>query len=194
MRQANPQRKAFDQAVLAYLDGLYGFAMSLTRNPTEAEDLVQDTYLKAALAEHKPEPGNNLKAWLFTIMRNLWLNRLRHRRSGPEFIDIESEEILEPYVSDPMADPQVVLLRQAEVDAVRTAIKRLAFPQREVLLLRDIEGFSYKEIADILACPAGTIMSRLARARERLKCLLRQTGTESALESVTDPACNYESL
>jgi RNA polymerase sigma-70 factor (ECF subfamily) len=167
---------SFPEAVLAHLDGLYGFAMTLTRDPTEAEDLVQETYLRATQARRRPEagtdaagntlPGNNLKPWLFTIMRNLWLNRVRRQRGGPELVGLDAEE---HRLSDATTDPQIVHLNASLGEALRAAVERLPPHYREVVLMRDSEGLSYREIAGILGCPAGTVMSRLARARERLK-------------------------
>lgn len=156
-------------AALALLDALYGYARALTRNPTEAEDLVQETYLRALGAAGWPEASAPLKAWLFTILRRLWLNRLRHTRCGPEFISLDTEIGLPQRISDSSGDPQVIHLRLAEGEAVQAAIEQLASPHREVVVLRDLEGFSYKEIAEILDCPVGTVMSRLNRARTYLK-------------------------
>lgn len=166
MTEDRDQRLGFHEAALQQLDGLYAFAMTLTRDPTTAEDLVQDTYLRATLAERQPLPGNNLKAWLFIIMRHLWYNEARHRHSGPQFIGLAEESA---GLTDDTYDPQVVHLRLSEIEAVRAAIGQLPAVYREVLLLRHIEEFSYREIAKILVCPVGTVMSRLARARERLK-------------------------
>lgn len=162
---------SFPEAVLACIDGLYGFAMTLARDRSEAEDLVQETYLRAAQAERRPQAGtdsggNNLRAWLFTIMRNLWLNRVRRLRGGPEFVGLDAAEHALP---DASTDPQIVHLNLSLGEAVRAAIERLPPHLREVVVLRDVEDFNYKEIAEILGCPAGTVMSRLARARARLK-------------------------
>ncbi len=199
MSRDHDKSECFHVAAIACLDGLYGFAMTLTRNSTEAQDLVQETYLQAALAEHRPSTGdhlsgNNLKAWLFTIMRNLWLNQLRHQHHGPQLIGLDSVESLEQRLSDVTNEPQVVHLRIAECEAVRAAIERLPPLYREVVVLRDIEGFSYKEIAEILACPAGTVMSRLGRARERLKQWLSEWHTEPEQETPPGSSSKYESL
>jgi RNA polymerase sigma-70 factor, ECF subfamily len=167
MRRDQDKSGGFHEAALEQLDGLYAFAMTLTRDPTAAEDLVQETYLRATLAYRRPPAGNNLKAWLFIIMRNLWHNEARHRRSGPEFIGLDTKEGLG--LSDADDDPQVVHLRLSDLEAVRAVIVDLPAAYREVVVLREIEGFSYREIAEILACPVGTVMSRLARGRNRLK-------------------------
>lgn len=160
------------QAALEYLDSLFGYAMVLTRNPTEAEDLVQETYLRAVRAFGRLMPDSKLKSWLFAIMRNIWLNQLRHERAGPMFIEVDAED--DPGIPlDPLTnDPHVSYVRKLEREEVRAAIENLPSQYREVIVLRDIEGFSYRQIAGILECPAGTVMSRLGRARERLRRLL----------------------
>jgi RNA polymerase sigma-70 factor (ECF subfamily) len=165
----------FRQTALEHLDALYGFAMVLTRNRTEAEDLVQETYLRATRAFGRLIPDSNLKSWLFAIMRNIWLNQLRHEQSGPQFVEIDAEEESRWQWLDPTgSDPHTLLLQKVEREQVRTAIERLPVHFREVLVLREIEGFSYQQIAAILQCPAGTVMSRLGRAREHLKAMLAQ--------------------
>ena len=158
----------FDQASLAYIDALYGYAMTLTRNATEAEDLVQETYLRAGRAASQPEGQAHLKPWLFVIMRNAWLNQVRHNQNGPRFVDLETNEQAE----DAHLNPHVVYLRKLEREQVQAAIENLPDAYREIVVLRDIEGFSYQEIAMVLDCPAGTVMSRLGRARAKLRASL----------------------
>jgi RNA polymerase sigma-70 factor (ECF subfamily) len=165
----------FRQAALEHLDALYGFAMVLTRNRDEAEDLVQETYLRASRAFGRLVPDSNLKSWLFAIMRNIRLNQVRHDRSGPQFVEIDAEEESRwQWLDHTAGDPHTVLLQKVEREQVRLAIERLPVHHREVIVLRDIEGFSYQQIASILQCPAGTVMSRLGRAREHLRTLLVQ--------------------
>lgn len=169
----------FNQAALEHLDALYGFAMSLTRNRTEAEDLVQETYLRAVRAFGQLLPDSNLKSWMFAIMRNIRLNQLRHARVGPSFIELDSEEDEGNGFKDEAAqNPYDVYVSKLERQEVRAAIERLPVVYREVVVLRDIEGFSYQEIATILECPAGTVMSRIGRAREKLRVLLGQWQTQ----------------
>src|SRR2546422_1731612 len=153
----------FRHAALEHLDALYGFAMTLTHDQTEAEDLVQETYLRAMRAFGQLMPDSNLKGWLFTILRNLWLNQLRHARSGPQFIELDAEaEGSHPQWLDSLANnPHRTLVRKVEREEVRAALAQLPRPYREVIVLRDLEGFSYRQIASILGCPAGTVMSRL---------------------------------
>ena len=143
--------------------------------------------MRAVSAKRRPEPGNPLKPWLFTILRNLWLNQLRHRRGGPRFIRLDSDENVWPCLSDATNDPQVVHLRTSERNAVRTAIEGLPPLHREVVVLRDIEGFSYREIAEIVGCPAGTVMSRLGRARESLKRSLAAWYADADEAALTRP-------
>jgi len=156
----------FDQATMAHIDSLYGYALTLTRDVTEAEDLVQETYVRAASAANHPEVDSNLKGWLFVIMRNAWLNQLRHKNSGPRFVELE---LIEPEAQE---TPHIVYLRKLERKQVREAIESLPHAYREIVVLRDIEGFTYQEIATVLDCPAGTVMSRLGRARGKLRKLL----------------------
>ena len=163
----------FSQAALEHIDALYGYAMTLTRDANEAEDLVQETYVRAAGAANPPDT-NGLKPWLFVIMRNAWLNQLRHVNSGPRFVDLDGNESVE--MSN---NPHVVYLRKLEREQVRKAIESLPDAYREIVVLRDIEGFTYQEIATVLHCPAGTVMSRLGRARGKLRTLL--SGWHSAL-------------
>lgn len=161
----------WQEGMLRCLDGLYGYAMTLTRDPTKAEDLVQETYTQAAPHVGELEEGSNLKGWLFTIMRNLWLKELRHARRGPEFVAFDDDSIA-GRVFDATDDPEILYERIWEREEIRLALEHLPNNHCEIIVLRDIEGFSYKELAELLDCPVGTIMSRLARARANLKRLL----------------------
>jgi RNA polymerase sigma-70 factor (ECF subfamily) len=173
MQDSRLQTGDFKNAALEHINALYGFAMWLTRNPGEAEDLVQETYLRAVRAFGGLVPDSNLKSWLFSIMRNIWLNQLRHSRSGPRFVDLPGEaEGSAARLVVASDDPHAVLVRKLESEEIRAAINSLPVRYREVVVLRDLEGFSYQEIAGILGCPAGTVMSRLGRARERLRSVL----------------------
>src|SRR5215213_5309559 len=171
----------FGQAALEHIDALYGYALALTRNMTEAEDLVQETYLRAASAAHRPEDAGNLKGWLFVIMRNAWLNQVRHKNSGPRFVDLETER---PPLDQLQENPHVVYLRKLEREQVQQAIESLPDAYREIVVLRDIEGFTYQEIATVLDCPAGTVMSRLGRARGKLRKILAPWKTKSRVKAV----------
>ncbi|MEN3326962.1 MAG: hypothetical protein V7638_1769, partial [Acidobacteriota bacterium] len=105
----------FGQAAMEHIDALYGYALALTHNTTEAEDLVQDTYLRAASATHRPDVDSNLKSWMFVIMRNAWLNEVRHKNSGPKFVDLETTV---PTVDQLQETPHVVYLRKLEREQV----------------------------------------------------------------------------
>ena len=153
----------FRRRAVACLDGLYTFAVSLSRDRALAEDLVQETYLRAFQARRRPEPLEGVRPWLFTILHNLWRNQ--RRRGTMASLDDDTAGAL-PSVEP---DPAEGLSRAEDAARLRAAIEALPHAFREVVVLRFGEGFSYREIAEVLACPAGTVMSRLARAR----CLLR---------------------
>lgn len=171
----------FDVEALEHLDALFGYAMALTRDMSEAEDLVQETYLRATSASHHPDPDSNLKGWLFVIMRNAWLNQIRHKNNGPHFVELETSE---QAVDETQENPHVVYLRKLEREQVREAIDSLPDAYREIVVLRDIEGFTYQEIATVLDCPAGTVMSRLGRARGKLRKLLSTWQTKARIRAV----------
>ena len=171
---------AFGQAALEHIDALYGYAITLTHDTTEAEDLVQETYVRAVRAVNRLDSDANLKGWLFVIMRNAWLNQVRHKNAGPLFVDLDSSES----TGDARDNPHVVYLRKLEREQVREAIENLPDAYREIVLLRDIEGFTYQEIATVLDCPAGTVMSRLGRARGRLRKLLSAWQTKARVRAV----------
>ena len=169
--ETHGSNSVFGVAALEHLDALYGYAMTLTRDKTEAEDLVQETYLRAVRAANQPAPEGNLKAWLFVVMRNAWFNDIRHKQHGQRIFEFNDENATTD-ASDASSNPHVVYLRKLERDLVREAIASLPVRYREIVVLRDLEGFSYQEIANVLNCPAGTVMSRLGRARGRLRNVL----------------------
>ena len=152
-----------------YLDGLYGYAMVLSRNSAEAEDLVQETCLRALRGMERFRADGSAKSWLFTILRNIWLNRLRHRRTSGELLELDADgnDASEP--ADATQDPHADYVSQIQREQVRVAIQQLPVEFREIIILREYEELSYQEIAALLGCPAGTVMSRLARARSRLR-------------------------
>ena len=155
-----------------YLDGLYGYAMVLSRNSAEAEDLVQETCLRALRGMDRLRSGDNAKSWLFTILRNIWLNQLRHRRTAPDLVEFDSDGGGPNEQADAGQDPHSVYVTGIEREQVQTAIQQLPVEFREIIILREYEELSYQEIAAVLDCPPGTVMSRLARARARLRELL----------------------
>jgi RNA polymerase sigma-70 factor, ECF subfamily len=163
----------FEAAAMPYLDPLYNAAYRMARNPQDAEDLVQETYLKAYKYYDKFEEGTNLKAWLFKILKNTFINSYRKKQQAPpkaDFADIE--ESFETIVRDDAGaarTPEEELLEKVLDADVQQAIEELPHDYRMVVLLADLEGFAYKEIADILEIPVGTVMSRLYRGRRLLE-------------------------
>ena len=155
-----------------YLNGLYSYAVVLSRNRTEAEDLVQETCLRALRAMQRLRPESNIKSWLFTILRNVWLNQLRQSRAAPEVANIEADENSAHEAVDTAKDPYAMYVSNIEREQVRNAIQQLPLQFREIILLYEYEELSYREIAILLDCPVGTVMSRLARARAKLRELL----------------------
>lgn len=164
--QDEPSR--FEEAILPHLDAAYNLARWLTRNDQDAEDMVQEACLRA-FKSFDGFYGVQAKAWLLTIVRNTcytWLGKNRvHDLSTSLDEDVHQAESRVP-------DPQALLLRLEDNQALRQALEELPAEFREVLILRELEGLSYKEIADVTGIPQGTVMSRLARARGRLKLLL----------------------
>ena len=149
---------------------LYNFAQWLTQNRDEAEDLVQETYMKALKGFASFQQGTNFRAWIYRILRNTFLTSrsgLRERVTVP--FDDEDREATLPAASD---SPEAVMLARADQQSVQKALERLPVPYREVILLCDVEEMSYREIAETLAIPAGTVMSRLSRARKAMRELL----------------------
>lgn len=159
---------------MPFVDALYNTAYRMTRNSEDAEDLVQETYLKAYKYYDKFEVGTNFKAWLFKIMKNTFINNYRKKQAAPpqsDFADIEEsfESQVSEEVTRKVKDPEEELLEDVLDEDVQRALEELPEDYRMVVLLADLEGFAYKEIADILDVPVGTVMSRLYRGRRRLE-------------------------
>jgi RNA polymerase sigma-70 factor, ECF subfamily len=169
-REDGHPQAAFDFG--EYLDGLYGYAFVLSRNKAEAEDLVQETCLRALRAMERLHADSNVKSWLFTILRNIWLNQLRQRRTMPEMVELDSDGRTTNDPPDTSKDQHATYVSELESEQVRAAIEQLPTEFREIIILREYEELSYQEIAAVLDCPAGTVMSRLARARSKLRELL----------------------
>ena len=164
-----------DATVIDHLDGLYSYALVLTRNHAEAEDLVQETYVRALPAMGRLRTDSNTKGWLFTILRNVWLNQLRKWRNGPQMIEMEGDDGIANSIVEPSKDSHDLYVSKLEAEQVRAAIEELPADFREIILLREYEDLSYQEIATVLDCPVGTVMSRLGRARAKLRVLLSTT-------------------
>jgi len=146
--------------------------MALSRDVATAEDLVQETCLRALSAASPLRTDGNHKSWLFTILRNIWLNQLRKGRWTPQSLDDDPSGNSVNLPEDPDGDPFQQYVSKVEVARVREAIEKLPPDFREIIILREYEELPYQEIATILRCPAGTVMSRLARARSRLRSIL----------------------
>ena len=161
----------FESDALASLDSLYRTALRLTHRPADAEDLVQDTYLKAFRAAKQFAPGTNLRAWLFTILHNTARNRFRDLARDHVIVDSDAvERAVEspPGRAGDSVTPETLLLRDTLAPDLQAAIDALPPAFREAVWLRDVEEFSYAEIADMLQVPAGTVMSRISRGRRLL--------------------------
>lgn len=176
----------FERDALAYLDQLYGAAMRMTRNPQDAEDLVQETYMKAFAAFDSFTDGTNLKAWLFRILTNTYINIYRKRQRQPfqsgsdDLTDWQLHEV-ESHDSRGLRSAEAEALdRLADADVVE-ALAKVPEDFRMAVYLADVEGFSYKEIAEIMGTPVGTVMSRLHRGRKLLRELLEDYAIERGL-------------
>ena len=166
----------FTSEALALLDALYGMALRLTRDSDRAQDLVQDTYLKAFRARSRFAAGTNLKAWLFTILQNTWRNRRRDQARARVQFDSEAVEEAADITSGPLSpaaeSPESLLMRSSFNTELKRALEALPEAFREAVWLRDVEELTYQEIADVLSIPIGTVMSRIARGRKQLHHLL----------------------
>ena len=186
-------RAAFEAAAMPHLDALYNTAYRMARNAEDAEDLVQETFLKGYRSYAQFTPGTNLKAWLFKILKNTFINEYRRKQAAPkksDFAEIEEsfESQLAPEAAGQMKNPEEEALANAFDEDVQQALDRLPADYRMAVLLADIEGFSYREIAEILEIPVGTVMSRLYRGRKLLEeAMLRYAREHGYLRSVTEP-------
>ena len=164
---ARAAEDVFTQEALSHLDSLYGVALRLTRRPSDADDLVQETYLKAFRFASSFQRGTNLKAWLFTILHNTWRNKLRHDRRDP--IEVDSETVDRAATTVEHEETPEQLLQRATLDTdLKAALDALPEAFRTAVWLRDVEELSYAEIAGALDVPIGTVMSRISRGRRLL--------------------------
>jgi RNA polymerase sigma-70 factor, TIGR02947 family len=179
-------RERFERDVLPLLPSLYGAALRMTRNPSDAEDLLQDTYLRAFRGFGGFKEGTNLKAWLYRILTNNFINTYRKKQRQPQIVE-GPDDIDEWYLFDKLGAQNVqesaedqVLDRLPDTD-VKQALESIPENFRIPVLLADVEGFSYKEIADIMETPIGTVMSRLHRGRKALERALWETARQRGL-------------
>jgi RNA polymerase sigma-70 factor, ECF subfamily len=179
-------RERFERDVLPLLPNLYAAALRMTRDPTDAEDLVQDTYLRAFRGFSGFTEGTNLKAWLYRILTNSFINTYRKKQRQPQTVE-GPDDMDEWYLFDKLGGRNVELSAETEVldkipdEAVKQALESLPENFRLPVLLADVEGFSYKEIAEIMDTPIGTVMSRLHRGRKALQKALWDTAKERGL-------------
>ena len=178
---AEPRMWDFTTGSLPYRDQLYKSALRMTRSVEDAEDLIQETYLKAYKYYARFSEGTNFKAWLFKIMKNTFINSYRKKKLQPPKVDFDEiqeglEETLMDQAQASLGDPESWLMAIEMDHEVREALMGLPHDYKMVVLLANLEGFAYKEIADILAVPVGTVMSRLYRGRRMLERALLSFG------------------
>lgn len=170
---ATERTKRFERDALQYMNQLYAAAMRYTKNPEDAQDLVQDTYIKAYNSFHQFEPGTNLKAWLYRVLTTTFINTYRKDQRRPQTSDSELEDwqIAEAssHTSDQGKSTEDVVLENLPDSDIKNALAEIPEEFRMAVYLADVEGFSYKEIAEIVGVPAGTVMSRLHRGRKQLR-------------------------
>jgi RNA polymerase sigma-70 factor (ECF subfamily) len=167
----------FERDALPYLDQLYGGALRMTRNPADAEDLVQETFVKAFAAFESFTPGTNLKAWLFRILTNAFINTYRKKQRQPlhtttDDLDDWQMQYTQAYATGQLRSAEAEALDRLPNDLINNALAELPDERRMAVYLADVEGFSYQDIADIMDTPIGTVMSRLHRGRKQLRSSL----------------------
>ncbi len=183
------EQNEFAELALPYLDSMYGAALRLTRSPADADDLVQDAFLKAYRFYDRFEPGTNLRAWLLRILTNTFINKYRRNTRERKVLDGDDAEpvgdgVMSRAAMRALTEPEDAAMRSLVSQEIQKALDELSEEHRLMIVLADIEELSYKEIADIVGCPIGTVMSRLHRARKHMQGRL----VEQAIEmGIVDP-------
>jgi RNA polymerase sigma-70 factor, ECF subfamily len=181
-------RQEFEETALPQLDAMYGAALRLTRNPAEAEDLVQDAFMRAYRFWHTFNTGTSIKAWLFTILRNTFINRYhRANRRRSARSDLEAQlgalgcEVAVGHPTAKIPSPDQALTQRITREHIMAALDTIPEDYRMAVVLADLEGLAYKEIAEVMDCPIGTVMSRIYRGRKLLHKLLHEHATDLGL-------------
>jgi RNA polymerase sigma-70 factor, ECF subfamily len=185
-RTERQRRIAFEEQMLPHLDALYRSALSMTRNPQDADDLVQDTFVRAFQFFDQFVGGTNARAWLFRILTNLFINAYRRKVREPDRLSYEEMEdfylynrLSDAHLHEGGATPEDAVVRRVEVEAIQEAIYRLPDEYRETVVLADLNDFSYQEISEILDIPIGTVRSRLSRGRRLVQRSLWAFGDQN---------------
>lgn len=189
MSDPSALRAEFEREAIPHIPALYTFAVRMTRDEDDASDLVQETYLKAYRFFDKFERGTNCKAWLFRILKNSYINRFRKTSKAPDTVEYDVIEEFYETIRDSSVETSVLeeqIFSQALDDEVSTALNRLPDEFRTVIILCDIENFTYEEIAEFIDCPIGTVRSRLHRARKILAAQLASYARERGFDVASE--------